>query len=84
VAVANADLARHGVVIEDDWIDEQFRRTAVMGDYRPSTLIDCRNGAAMEIDALFGEPARRARRLGVPAPALTALAEELARLPGAA
>jgi 2-dehydropantoate 2-reductase len=83
VAVANADLARHGVGIEDDWIEEQFRRTAVMGDYRPSTLIDCRAGAPMEIDALFGEPARRAARLGVAAPAIAALAAELALLPGA-
>ena len=46
-----------------------FALTGAMGRYRPSTLIDYRDGRAIEVDAIFAEPAGHARALGVPTPA---------------
>lgn len=50
-----------------------FKSTSTMGPYRPSTMIDFVEGKAMEIEAIFGEPLRRAQTLGVPVPQLTLL-----------
>ena len=61
-------------------IARMFALTDVMGPYRPSTLIDFLEGRAIEVDAIFAEPARRARALGVPTPRLDQLAALLARL----
>jgi len=79
IAIAAADLAAHGRSerLEPGWIDEQFRRTGEMGAYLPSTLIDRRAGRPLETGVLIAEPLRRARRLGVPAPELAALAGQL-------
>jgi len=80
IAIANADLAAagRGERLEAAWADEQFRRTAEMGAYAPSTLLDARAGRPLERDALFDEPLRRAGLLGVAAPSLARLT---ARLP---
>jgi 2-dehydropantoate 2-reductase len=85
IAAANADLAerRDPARIGEDWIDEQFRRTREMGPYAPSTLLDRRAGAIMELDALFREPLRRAHRHGVATPVLAQVVAALDRLAGA-
>ena len=57
-----------------------FTLTDVMGPYRPSTLIDYLEGRAIEVDAIFAEPARRARDLGVPTPRIEMLTALLAGL----
>jgi len=44
-----------------------------MGPYRPSTVIDFELGRPMELDAIFYEPQREARRAGIPTPRLDAL-----------
>ena len=83
VAAGNADLeARsHAERIDgDEVITRMFTLTDVMGPYRPSTLIDFVEGRAIEVDAIFAEPARRARALGVPTPRLDQLAALLAAL----
>ena len=83
VAAGNADLAaREGAerIDGDEVITRMFTLTDVMGPYRPSTLIDFVEGRAIEVDAIFAEPARRARALGVPTPRLEMLAGLLARL----
>ena len=83
VAAGNADLAaREGAerIDGDEVITRMFTLTDVMGPYRPSTLIDFVEGRAIEVDAIFAEPARRARALGVPTPRLEMLAALLARL----
>ena len=79
VVIGNLDLAAHGLNgrIEDDWALLQLQRTDTMGAYAPSTLLDARAGHALEIDTMFLEPARRARRLGAPAPALFELIDGL-------
>ena len=76
ITAGNADLAQHGektVMDRDMLIDSMFKNTSTMGAYRPSTMIDFVEGKAMEIEAIFGEPLRRARALGVPVPGLTLL-----------
>lgn len=82
VVAADADLAAAGrrERIEPGWIDEQFARTERMGPYLTSTLLDWRAGRALELEYLFLEPLRRARRLGVPTPELAALADALVAL----
>ena len=83
VAAGNADLAAHASAERIDGeavIARMFALTDVMGPYRPSTLIDYLEGRAIEADAIFAEPARRAAALAVPTPRLAQLAALLARL----
>jgi 2-dehydropantoate 2-reductase len=54
-----------------------------MGPYRPSTVIDFELGRPMELDAIFYEPQREARRSGVPTPRLDALCSVLRSLEAA-
>ncbi|MBA3963546.1 MAG: 2-dehydropantoate 2-reductase [Chthoniobacterales bacterium] len=62
---------------------DQMKRTETMGAYKPSTLIDYLAGRPLEIEAIWGEPLRRAREKKVSAPQLEKLHEELmeVRLP---
>jgi 2-dehydropantoate 2-reductase len=79
VLIGNLDLAAHGqaVSIEEGWAQLQLSRTDTMGAYAPSTLLDARAGRPQEIDMMFLEPARRAKRLGALTPALCRLLEAL-------
>ena len=82
-AAGNADLAARGRRERIDGeavIARMFALTDAMGPYRPSTLIDFLEGRAIEVDAIFAEPARRAGALGVATPRLEQLAALLARL----
>jgi 2-dehydropantoate 2-reductase len=54
-----------------------------MGAYRPSTVIDFEMGRPMELDAIFYEPHREARRAGIPTPRLDALCAVLRSLEAA-
>jgi 2-dehydropantoate 2-reductase len=65
--------AADGVKIEPSYIDFQMDRTAVMGPYKPSSLIDFLAGRAVEVEAIWGEPLRRALAKKVPAPRLEML-----------
>ncbi len=49
---------------------EQIKRTETMGAYKPSTLLDWGAGRPLEIEAIWGEPLRRATAAGAPAPRL--------------
>ena len=62
---------------------DQIRRTAAMGAYRPSTLLDLEAGKPLEIDAIWGEALRRGRAAGVETPQLEQLYEQLCALAGA-
>jgi 2-dehydropantoate 2-reductase len=76
ICAGNADLADHGeraAIERETLIDSMFKKTSTMGAYRPSTMIDFVEGKAMEIEAIFGEPLRRARALEVPVPGLALL-----------
>jgi 2-dehydropantoate 2-reductase len=50
--------------------EKQMERTETMGAYKPSTLLDFEAGKPLEIEAIWGEPLRRALAAGAPAPRL--------------
>ena len=78
MAIAAADGAALAMGPEE-MIALQLQRTAGMGPYASSMQEDRRHGRAMEIEAILGEPLRRARALDVPTPYLQML-HDLARL----
>ena len=63
---------------------EELKRTPQMGDFRPSTLMDYLAGRPLEIEPIWGEPLRRAKALGVAAPKLEELYQQLISLDRAA
>jgi len=60
--------------------EKQISRTRDMGAYKASTLLDFEKGQALELDSLFLEPLRQARRAGITVPRLAALGELLGDL----
>lgn len=83
IAVANADLVAHSENVRldsDTLLDRMFSLTETMGAYRTSTMIDYVEGPAMEIEAMFGEPLRRALALRIPTPQLAHLTAHLQAL----
>lgn len=76
IMAGNEDLAIHHEKIRLDRakvIERMFRLTDTMGAYRSSTMIDFVQGRPMEIEAMFGEPLRRAESLGLSMPQLARL-----------
>lgn len=76
VAAGNADLAARGNdgrLDEEDVVTRMFAQTDVMGDYRTSMVIDYVLGRPLEVEAILGNPVRRARELGVSTPTMAAL-----------
>ena len=52
---------------------EQMKRTETMGPYKPSTLLDFEAGRTLEVEAIWGEPLRRAQAAGGSMPRLEQL-----------
>jgi len=71
--VQAAAAAVLGVAIPDEFLRRQVEVTGPMGAYRPSSLIDYLDGKAVEVEAIWGEPLRRARAAGVATPHLEKL-----------
>ena len=69
-----------GFVIPQDFLRQQFDVTPPMGAYQPSSLVDFRAGRDVEIEAIWGEPLRRAAAAGVEVPRLARLYEGLRRV----
>jgi 2-dehydropantoate 2-reductase len=83
VASGDADLAAHGLAVRldaDAIVTDLIGRTDVMAAYRPSTMVDFVEGLPMEVDAMFAEPLRRARALGIDTPYLALIAAQMASL----
>jgi 2-dehydropantoate 2-reductase len=75
--------AAFGFAIPDAFVDKQFDVTPPMGPYQPSSLVDFLAGREVEVEAIWGEPLRRAMAAGVPMPRLEGLyARLLALCPG--
>lgn len=72
-----------GHPIDPAHADAELVRTVSMGPYRPSTVIDFELARPMELDAIFYEPQREARRAGLPTPRLDALCAVLRSLEAA-
>jgi 2-dehydropantoate 2-reductase len=69
-----------GMNVSDGLEQTQIARTRTMGAYKPSTLIDFERRQPLELQSLFLEPLRQARRAGVAAPRLTNLCQVLEQL----
>ncbi|MBK1832629.1 2-dehydropantoate 2-reductase [Roseibacillus ishigakijimensis] len=80
VQAAAAALGHH---IRDDFADEQISKTRAMGAYKPSSMLDYVNGYPLEVEAIWGEPLRRAQAAGVTVPRLARLYRDLCQLDGA-
>jgi len=62
-----------GYPLEHSAAADQIRRTETMGAYKPSTLLDFEAGRPLEIEAIWGEPLRRAKAAGAKTPRLATL-----------
>ena len=76
IAAANA----LGFKIPESLAAKQIERTRTMGAYKASTLIDFERGQPLELESMFLEPLRRARKAGVVTPRLAALGAVLKAL----
>lgn len=69
-----------GYPIEKEYADLQIERTYPMGAYQPSTLVDWLAGKELEVEAIWGEPLRRAKGIGLSLPHLEQLYQRLKEL----
>ena len=60
--------------------EKQIERTRTMGAYKASTLIDFEQGRALELEALFLEPLRQAKKAGAKVPRLESLCRVLQQI----
>ncbi len=66
-----------GFEIPASFAEDNLARTKAMGAYRPSSLIDYQEGRAVEVEAIWGEPLRRAVAAGAEMPELERLYAEI-------
>lgn len=76
IAAANAC----GFRLSESEAETQMKRTEKLGDYKPSTLVDYEAGRPLEVEAIWGEPLRRAVAAGCETPMLKVLHAILQRL----
>jgi len=57
--------AAQGYLMPEGLAQGMVESTWRMGSYRPSSLIDHELGRAVEVEAIWGEPLRRARACGL-------------------
>ena len=62
-----------GVELPPELVDTNIDYTRTMGAYRSSMQVDRQQGRALEVEAILGEPLRRARRGNASTPILEAL-----------
>ena len=72
-----------GYEIEDRFLEKQITITRPMGPYKPSSMLDYVKGLPLEVEAIWGEPVRRAEAAGVEVPRMRALYETIAKLDSA-
>jgi 2-dehydropantoate 2-reductase len=69
-----------GYDVPDSLADKQIERTRTMGAYKASTLLDFEKGLPLELESLFLEPLRQAKKAGAAVPRLEALCRILRQL----
>jgi 2-dehydropantoate 2-reductase len=72
-----AGAASCGRTIPAEFVGEMLEMTRVMKPYRASMKVDYDEGRPMEIEAIHGEPLRRAAANGVDLPLLKSLYHQL-------
>jgi len=75
-----ATARTQGVEIAEALIEKHISRTRPVGAYKASTLLDFEQGRPLELESMFLQPLRRARRSGVETPRLAVLCEVLRQL----
>ncbi len=60
--------------------DKMIKNTSEMGAYKPSTLLDFENGHPLELETMFLEPLRRAKKVGLTSKLLEKLTDLLMNL----
>ena len=76
IATANA----LGLNVSESQADKQIERTRIMAAYKASTLLDFERHQPLELQGMFLEPLRLAKKAGVPVPRLAALGAVLQQL----
>lgn len=69
-----------GLGVEESLAEYQIERTRTMGAYKASTLLDFEQGRPLELESLFVEPLRQAKKAGAVTPRLEALCAVLQQL----
>ncbi|MBC8095196.1 MAG: 2-dehydropantoate 2-reductase [Akkermansiaceae bacterium] len=69
-----------GFSVSETLARKQIEKTRTMGAYKASTLVDFERGQPLELESLFLEPLRQARKGGVSVPRLERLAGVLRKL----
>lgn len=69
-----------GYDIPESLADKQIERTRTMGAYKASTLVDFEQGRALELEAVFLEPMRQAKKAGANVPRLESLCRVLQQI----
>jgi len=77
--VASAKAAI-GADIAPAFVDKMLDNTRNMQAYKPSMMIDREMGRPMEVEAIYGEPVRRAEAAGCAVPKMRVLYEQLGLL----
>jgi 2-dehydropantoate 2-reductase len=80
MAEVGAAAAAEGRPLPDSLPDELLAATRRMAPYATSMKLDADAGRPLEVDAMLGEPLRRAARAGAAMPAVSVLHHELAFL----
>lgn len=75
--VVSAAKAVVGHTIPGAFVETMLNNTRNMDAYRPSMQIDCEMGRPMEVEAIYGEPVRRAEEAGCAVPKMRELYEQL-------
>ena len=69
-----------GYNLSDSLIDHNIEETKSMGPYRPSSMIDFMEGRPVEVEAIWGNPVRVGRSVGVEIPNMEALYDSIKSL----
>jgi len=69
-----------GYDLRDSLADKQIERTRTMGAYKASTLLDFEKGRPLELESLFLEPLRQAKKSGASVPHLDSMCRVLQQL----
>ena len=80
VVAGAAAVAGHAIA--EAFVQKMLDNTLKMGAYKPSMQIDRELGRPMEVQAIYGEPVRRAEAAGVAVPRMRMLYEQLSLLDG--
>ena len=75
--VVNAAKGVVGHTIPGAFVETMLNNTRNMDAYKPSMMIDREMGRPLEVEAIYGEPVRRAEAAGVDVPKMRWLYEQL-------